>query len=389
MFISRNIAQAIVEEIGDEIHEHINMMDSKGVIIASTDRERIGQIHEGARRIITEELSELYITDEMETATTKKGTNLPLIVNNEIIGVVGITGDREQVQRYGNIVRRMTEIMVEDGISKDVKKYDRRMKYRFMEEWIAKSNASYSENFVKRGKNLGIDVEKPYRVMSFNFLDYQQLSDTVEGQKEIEDMESSVRHAAEKKNILYLREPPRQILLLPVCSDEEMRKTASQLILMIDKKYGRRMVAGFDSKKGNKYDIQQSCLESGKAVAQAMISEDKYCYYDNLNIELFINEISDNAMKEYLDKLFVGVSEEKIEEYIHLMEQYFVYEGSIGKIADSMFMHKNTLQNKLKKLAEVTGKDIRIPSNASVLFMAMRFYHKLYKNNRQYRRTIK
>lgn len=65
MFISQTAAQAIVEEIGNEIHEHINMMDSNGIIIASTNPERIGQIHEGARKVITEKLSELYITEDM------------------------------------------------------------------------------------------------------------------------------------------------------------------------------------------------------------------------------------------------------------------------------------------------------------------------------------
>lgn len=62
MFISKNAAQVIMEEIGREIHEHINMMDENGVIIASTNQERIGQVHEGARRIITENLPELPVT---------------------------------------------------------------------------------------------------------------------------------------------------------------------------------------------------------------------------------------------------------------------------------------------------------------------------------------
>lgn len=385
MFISKTAAQAIVEEIGNEIHEHINMMDSKGIIIASTNPERIGQVHEGARRVITEKLSELYITEEMETETTKKGTNLPLIVRNEIVGVVGITGDKEQVQRYGNIVRRMTEIMVEDSISKDVKRYDRRMKYRFLEEWIYKPRTAYSLEFIQRGRNLGIDVERPYRAMTLYFLDYQKLSNTLEGQRLLDEMESSVRHEMERKNILYLREPPRQIGLVPVCSNEKIRKIANRLIQMIYKKYGQRLVVGFDSQKGNKYDIRQSCIEAEKASAQAMFFEKDYIYYENLNIELFINEISESSMQEYLDKLFSGLSEEKIAEYISIIEYYFGYEGSIGKMAEAMYMHKNTLQYKLKKLAEITGKDIRLPSNASVLFMAMRFYHKLHRSMGDFR----
>lgn len=386
MFISRNAAQAIVEEIGNEIHEHINLMDEKGIIIASTNPERIGQVHEGARRIITEKLNELYITDEMETATTKKGTNLALVVNNEIIGVVGITGDREQVQRYGNIVRRMTEIMVEDSISKDVKKYDRRMKYRFIEEWISKGNTPHSQNFIERGRNLGIDIEKPYRAMALYFMDYQKLSDTVEGQRILEDMESSVRHVAEQNKIIYLREPPKQICLIPVCSDEEIRNIADQLIQIIQKKYDRRMAAGFDSSRGNKYDLHQCCIEAEKAVSQASLWGEKYCYYDNLNTELFLNEISENTMQEYLSKLFHNLPEEKWGDSINLIEHYFVYEGSISKMADAMFMHKNTLQYKLKKLTDVTGKDIRLPSNGPVFFMALKFYHKLYENGKRFRR---
>ena len=74
---------------------------------------------------------------------------------------------------------------------------------------------------------------------------------------------------------------------------------------------------------------------------------------------------------------------------MNLIECYFAYEGSIGKMADAMFMHKNTLQNKVKKLIEITGEDIRLPSNTPVFFMAMTFYQKLYKNNKQYRRTLK
>ena len=46
MYISRETAQEIVEEIGREIGEHINLMDERGYIIASTDAARIGNLHE-------------------------------------------------------------------------------------------------------------------------------------------------------------------------------------------------------------------------------------------------------------------------------------------------------------------------------------------------------
>ena len=106
----------------------------------------------------------------------------------------------------------MTEIMVIDSISKDTKKYDRRMKYRFMEEWISKSQKSFSPAFIERGLHLGIDVRKPYRAAVLYFADYQELSDTLDGQRLLDDMETSIRHEMERQNILYLREPESQLL---------------------------------------------------------------------------------------------------------------------------------------------------------------------------------
>ena len=39
-----------------------------------------------------------------------------------------------------------------------------------------------------------------------------------------------------------------------------------------------------------------------------------------------------------------------------------------------MFIHKNTLQYRLKRLAETTGLDVRKPSNAPALYLAVLFY---------------
>lgn len=385
MYISKDAAQEIVEEIGDEIQEHINMMDADGIIIASTNPARLGQVHQGARRIITEGLAELYISEEMETETTKMGINLPLTVRGEIVGVVGITGEKERVTRYGNIVRRMTEIMIQDSIQKDARRYDRRVHYRFIEEWIAKPGPTYSRSFVERGLHLGIDVNRPYRVMIICFPDYGQLSDTLDGQKLLEEMESSIRHEAERSRILYLREPPKQVCLMPLCGDEAMAGTADRLARLVWEKYHRRLVVGLDSGKGDKLDVRQSYMEAKRAVNHALLWGEERVRYDSLSIELLLNELSDGVMLEYLKKLFPGVSREKLGDWMLLIEQYFTYEGSISKIAQALYMHKNTLQYKLKKLAELTGKDLRLASCAADYYAALLCYQKLYQIPGEYR----
>ena len=94
MRISKSSAQEIVEEIGKLVKQNINLMDETGHIIASNDPARIGNFHEGAYRIITNHLKELYITPELEKTLplVRQGINLPIEVDGDAEGVSGITG---------------------------------------------------------------------------------------------------------------------------------------------------------------------------------------------------------------------------------------------------------------------------------------------------------
>ena len=71
-----------------------------------------------------------------------------------------------------------------------------------------------------------------------------------------------------------------------------------------------------------------------------------------------------------------------MEEYMQLIDAYFAYEGSITRAASALYIHKNTLQYKLKKMETITGKDIRIPSEAATYYIAREFYRRLWKKER-------
>ena len=376
-------AQVIVDEIGNEIHTHINFMDANGYIIASTDQARIGMLHEGAQKVIREHLEHLYVTVDMETATMKAGVNLPIVIHETIVGVIGITGEVERVIGYGKIVQHMTQIMVEDGLIKDEHRYDRRVRYRFLEEWIAGMGNKYNWEFVERGEKLGIDVRKPRRVMIIHIDTYHQLSTSLEGQEKLEQIETTIRHIIERENEgLYLRLPPKQIVLVPACSDTKIKQLAQKLKTRIYSRYEEILLIGIDSLSKDESIIFKRCNEAEKAVACAATVVREIVFYDELCMDLFMNEITLSSMEEYIRRLFPRQSGEAIEEYMQLIETYFAYEGSITKAANALYIHKNTLQYKLKKMEAITGKDIRIPTGAATYYIAKEFYQKLLKKGR-------
>ncbi|MDD6856418.1 MAG: sugar diacid recognition domain-containing protein, partial [Oscillospiraceae bacterium] len=138
MKISQNSAQQIVEEIGKLVKQNINLMDETGHIIASNDPARIGNFHTGAYRIIQNRLKEFYITPELEREmpNVRRGINLPIEVDGEVQGVIGITGDYSEVIKYGQIVKKMAEILIRERMALDNRQLDQRVQSRFLEDWI-------------------------------------------------------------------------------------------------------------------------------------------------------------------------------------------------------------------------------------------------------------
>nr|MDH3152713.1 sugar diacid recognition domain-containing protein [Bacillus licheniformis] len=105
-YLSKELAEEIVERTMSIIRHNINMMDENGVIIASGDRSRIGDEHAGAKDALAAEKVISITPEECSALTgTKPGVNLPIVFHDEIIGVIGITGPPSEVSRYGELVK--------------------------------------------------------------------------------------------------------------------------------------------------------------------------------------------------------------------------------------------------------------------------------------------
>ncbi|MHC2994187.1 MAG: hypothetical protein IBV53_01585 [Candidatus Atribacteria bacterium] len=110
MKITHKLAQNIVDKTMSILERNINIMDENGVIIGSGDRSRLNQYHEGAAQVIKEgKKLEIYSNDINHLVGAKPGINLPIEHNNKIIGVVGITGEPNEVSPFGEVIKMTVE----------------------------------------------------------------------------------------------------------------------------------------------------------------------------------------------------------------------------------------------------------------------------------------
>jgi len=91
--LDTGLAQEIVARTMRIIPFNVNVMDAHGVILASGNAARVGELHAGALLALAKKL-----TTEIDGAAAHKlhgaqpGINLPLCVGGEICGAVGLSG---------------------------------------------------------------------------------------------------------------------------------------------------------------------------------------------------------------------------------------------------------------------------------------------------------
>lgn len=113
--INKVFAQNFVRKMQQTMNLKVNVMDERGVIVASASKERVGDFHLCAYEIIQKELP-MMITREPTReliGVNAPGVNLRLTSSNETIGVIGVTGDPDEVTAIAKLVKLTFETMYE------------------------------------------------------------------------------------------------------------------------------------------------------------------------------------------------------------------------------------------------------------------------------------
>ena len=375
MIIPRKQMQKIVEELEGTIQKNINIMDETGCIIASSDLSRIGTYHSGAQRVIRQKLDELVISDADEYAGAKNGINLPIIIEEKIVGVVGITGEKEEVQILGKIIQKMTKILIMDSYQNIQKKNMENMRNNFLFSWLFGNDDSgeSEENLQLRGQLLGIDIDFDRVVVVFGVIEkklHAQPKDAEDEQRLYDQVIREIKRCLKKEANHPVCQIGTKIIGFFHSSDQqEILKYAQE------KQYSCQLYAGVGAVGTNRLEIRRSYREADTACNLAMrLKNKKIKVYSDVDIELLLENISKQDRELFVKRIFKDCEEEETVRWVQLLRCYSENNGSITKTAEDLYIHKNTLQYRLSKLKEATGYDPRNIVESIPLYIAMLIY---------------
>ena len=286
-------------------------------------------------------------------------------------GVIGITGDYSEVIKYGQIVKKMAEILIRERMVLDNRQLDQRVRSRFLEDWILGSGLSNPQSLSERGFALGIDIRSPRRCIVTSARNREEFTGSLEGQLVLEQVEGLVSARIQEQGGIILRNAARQILLLRLQETASLEKICLEIARTVQARLGVPMIFGID---GQAEDIHAAYLQANRAWRTSTYSDSTITRFESLNTELLLDDLSRGSKQEYLRKIFRGCTAEEVADHVALLEVFFAVEGSLQRAAQRLFIHKNTMQYRLKRLAEDTGLDVRKPSQAPSLYLAMLLY---------------
>ncbi len=355
MFLKKDTATKIIEEISMILDYDINMMDEKGAILASTDPSRVGMFHEGAFRIIHNQLAELPVYEDDEYQGCRKGINLPIFLKDKIIGVIGVTGEVSEVMKYGKVLKKMTEILVLDLFSYHRKSQEEQDQLFFMNEWVNKDPSAFDSYFHNKLHAYGFAEKAPYTAA---LITPPSLLDEMDG------FQKQCRCLYGQNGNLGLMIFSAESLELIVRSIRKAQTTCGNPSFLCTVGALQQDYTG----------VKRSYEQAQKLMALKSGHQGLFCYESCIG-ELIFHDVALTHREILTNQLLSSFSDEERLEFAAFMAVYVKNNGSVSQIAKELFIHKNTVQYKINKIWQRTGRDPRVIEDAVLLMMAASWIH--------------
>lgn len=375
MEIDPHIAQTIVENLKGIILHDINFFDAHGRMIASTDRTRIGTLHEAAR-LAAERKQMVAVDGDGQFAGARNGINAPVMFNGTVAAVIGVTGQRSEVEPFGIMITKMTEILIRENVEQ-LTRFDRRLMMTNLVSLLV--SPQRDANLIDYlASALDVDLSMPRRAVFGRCTG--RYADHTRRDLLLDVLESTL---ADRPAAVFSASAQGFCVLLDaqggtddaaggapdVDADADMQ-LIERMRQRIEQALGRPISMGV----GAAADAAQYPI----SYRQAQIAVDWLRFtaragviaYDDLDLGMILPAIDADAADRFVARVFADLPSERLDAFRAAFDAYTARNGSVTRAAQDLFIHKNTLQNHLNDLAARTGYNPRRLDDHTTLALA-------------------
>ncbi|MFD0682022.1 MULTISPECIES: CdaR family transcriptional regulator [unclassified Paenibacillus] len=354
--LTKDIAESIVRETMHRLHRNINMMDIEGKIIASGDSKRLGERHEGALEAIR--TGKPLVIDEANRGHWKGslcGINVPIVFREQIVGAIGITGQPEEVSEFGEIVKMTTELMLNQRILTSQQEWRNRAKEAILQE-LVKMDSDFDR---VDGHLQMLDLRLKPSYYACILETYQDMAYNEQLVRKIEEI------AGEGQALASVGGVHQIILLLYGITEKKAADKRERLKEMLNSS-GISFRIGYSLPTRDRTEIPAAFREAEFAL-QFGEGKNEMMSYAGFEPRAIVMQSDAGSKHRFVERLLGELPEPLIE----TLDVFFNCSMSIQEAAQSLYVHRNTMIYRLKRIKELTGCDPQVFKDAAALQMAI------------------
>ncbi|MCS3802784.1 carbohydrate diacid regulator [Chromobacterium alkanivorans] len=372
--LTAELAQDIVSRTMRIIPFNVNVMDAQGAILGSGDAGRLGQLHDGALLALAQRR-----TVEIDEATAGKlhgsrpGINLPLHVDGRIAGVVGLTGQPDQVRQFGELVRLTAEMILEQAQLQRALQHDARQREAFVLEWIREESGAALDAWAQR---LGLRLEQHHVALSLQLNEESLAAD--QAQAALHQLQAAL--AARWPQLLSAAAGPYELVLVEACDDNDeterealLQRRLQALNAWLEQAEAPDYHLGMGIALPGRNGAAQSC-RSARAAArigrQRQAERRSHSYYD-LALPVLLSDLDHGWQAQQLRLPLRRLEQTGKSGLRRTAETWFAHQFHPGATARALHIHRNTLDYRLDRIAEITGLDLQRHEDRFRLYIAL------------------
>lgn len=377
MKITKRKSRTIIESLNNVVNFDISIIDHDGIVVDATDQNTIGTQNSDALDVVCSKKKKVIGGEfDIDQQEIKGSLMLPILSRGVSIGVVYLVGTLGELLSSENFISEIVDLIIRKKEQEDHED--------LMKNWSVNHLHPHKED------NNGLSISEQY--LSFNneiqgsiVVVIVELLQTGSKRKptsnQLKQVDSVLTRSNFRDDFLGIINDHQLVIIRKVEPNNrgiDLSLTLSNSESLIDS-LSKIDWLTFSVACGNNYDgtnkINISYQSALKAlyIGKAIYPEKDIYLYTEMVFDVLLLETRDNWHSKHMFDTYENLtSKDKNHCLKKTLDSLFFSNLNIGKAADNLHIHRNTLRYRLDKIKERTGLDVTKLNNMFILYSALR-----------------
>ena len=370
------LAQEIAGDTTEIIGFNVLITDRDGIVIGSGERARVDSFHEASIDVIRTQRSATHNAAEARAMQgVRPGITLPIVIGDTAVGTVGITGSPVQVRRFGLVVKRQTEILLQESV--------------LLRSHLVREQAL--DELVRDIAHFGADLGEPdlvaYRAAELGYdLTLSRVAVVVditappdarppfdEPTLRLSVLGTIRAQVAGPDDIVAAMPSNRFVVLHRIRAVETLSEVCSRLVEQIDHRHGLRATAGIGTVAATIAGLHNSYQEASTAVrlGTRLPGRPAVNTIDEMRVQQLLATTDQHSRTRFVDALTARLRTEN--DWPALRETVLTWcetGFNLVRAANALHIHRNTLVYRLKRISRLTDRPVGDHRATLALYLA-------------------